>query len=156
MEHPAYFQVSFRPNVKLVTPVRRFVSEFYQRVLVNQELASRVALATHELVENAVSYASDGETEVRVDVVDERLHIRTWNRATPDQIAAVREAIDEINRAADPGEHYQSLMVKTATRTDGSGLGLARVWAEAEMALSYEIDRERVCILANLPLERSA
>ena len=39
-----------------VSTVRRFTAEFYERVLVDQEVSEKVALATHELLENAVKW----------------------------------------------------------------------------------------------------
>lgn len=147
MEQP-YFHVSFRPNVKLISTVRKFTEEFYMRIIDDQETSMRVALATHELLENAVAYAIDGETGVRVELNDDELTVRTWNRTTPDRIAILGQMIDELNRATDPEAHYQDMMNKTAYRTDGSGLGLARIRAEADMLLSYEIATDRVCIAA--------
>jgi anti-sigma regulatory factor (Ser/Thr protein kinase) len=138
----------FRPNVKLVSTVRRFTGDFYRRVLVDQELAGRLALATHEMLENAVTYAHDDETSIRIEVDGELLSIRTWNRAAPDRIAAIRNNIDRTMAAPDPDAYYQQQMLLAAKRSDGSGLGLARVRNEAEMSLSYEIDNDKVCIRA--------
>jgi hypothetical protein len=152
MEQP-YFHVSFRPNVKLISTVRKFTEEFYMRMLDDQEVSEKVALATHELLENAVAYASDGETGVRVELHDGELSVRTWNRATPERIAIVGAMIDELNRSDDPDAHYQSMMNKTAYRTDGSGLGLARIRAEADMKISYEIATDRVCIEARTKIK---
>ncbi|HEY4239648.1 MAG TPA: ATP-binding protein [Kofleriaceae bacterium] len=148
LENPAYFHVAFRPNLRLVSTVRRFTDEFYRRVLVDQEVSSRLALATHELLENAVAYAVDGETGVRIDLADDNLTIKTWNRTSADRVESVRAAIDEMNRAPDADEYYQLMLLKTAKRTDGSGLGLARIRAEADMSVSYEIEDDRVCIVA--------
>ena len=149
METRPYFHLSFRPNIKLVSTVRRFTAEFYKRVLADQELSSRLALATHELLENAVAYALDGETAVRIELDDETLWIKTWNRTTPERITALRGLIDEMNSKADPDEFYQSQLQNTAKRTDGSGLGLGRIRSEAEMNVSYEIENDRVCIVAS-------
>jgi anti-sigma regulatory factor (Ser/Thr protein kinase) len=68
MEKTASFELNFRPNVALVSVVRRFVTEFYQRFLSDADGTSRVALATHELLENAVRYSKDGETTIRIEV----------------------------------------------------------------------------------------
>src|SRR5947209_8429255 len=68
MDHPAYFELNFRPNVALVSVVRRFVNEFYQRFLSDPDATSRLALATHELLENAVKYSKDGETTIRIEL----------------------------------------------------------------------------------------
>ncbi|HEV7555936.1 MAG TPA: DUF6272 family protein, partial [Kofleriaceae bacterium] len=106
------------------------------------------ALATHELLENAVAYASDDETGVRVELTDDHLVVKTWNRTSPERLESLKSAIDEMNSAEDADAYYQVMMKKTAYRTDGSGLGLARIRAEAEMAITYEVTTDRVCIQA--------
>jgi hypothetical protein len=155
MDHslPAFFHVSFAPNIKLVSTVRRFTAEFYRRLLVDQEMSSRLALATHELLENAVAYATDGETGVRIELQEPHLVIKTWNRTSPERLAELKLAIDELNSASDPDEYYQQMLARTANRTDGSGLGLARIRAEADMIVSYQVEaQDRVCILAQTSL----
>jgi anti-sigma regulatory factor (Ser/Thr protein kinase) len=133
----------------LVSTVRRFTAEFYRRVLVDQELSSRLALATHELLENAVAYAVDGETGVRIEIEGDMLTIKTWNKTSPERLAALREIIDDMNATEDADAFYQSMLVKTSKREEGSGLGLSRIRAEAEMSVTYELDaQDRVCILA--------
>ena len=148
MENRPYFHLVFRPNIKLVSTVRRFTGEFYRRVLVDQELASRLALATHELLENAVAYAHDDETAIRIEVDGDLLSVRTWNRATPERLTAIRSSIDRVMAAPDPDAFYQEQMSVAAKRNDGSGLGLARVRNEAEMTISYDIDKDKACIRA--------
>ena len=148
MDRTPYFHLVFRPNIKLVSTVRRFTNEFYRRVLVDQGLAERLALATHELLENAVAYSSDGETSMRIEVEGDVLVIRTWNRTTPERLAAVKKLIDGIIAASDPEQFYQDLLATAAKRTDGSGLGLARVRSEAEMGLEYEVENDQLCIRA--------
>lgn len=149
MEQMPFFHLVFRPNIKLVSTVRRFTEEFYRRVLANQDLSQRLALATHELLENAVAYSSDSETAIRIEIEDDVLTVQTWNRSTPERIAGMRTLLDALAAADDPKEFYQDLMNKSLEREDGSGLGLARVRSEAEMLLTHEIDNEdRVCIRA--------
>lgn len=152
MQRAPYFHLTFRPNIKLVSTVRRFIAEFYRRVLVDQELSSRLALATHELLENAVAYATDEETEVLVEIVEDVLSVKTWNRSSRERLAALAAAIEEMNAATDADAYYQQMLIKTSKRTDGSGLGLARIRAEAEMSLHYELVDDRVCILATSPI----
>ena len=143
-EKVAYVEVSFRPNVELISVVRRFVSDFYARMFKDADATSRVALATHELLENAVRYSWDGETRIRVEVVNpdpqsQVAAIRTWNLASPDHVQAVRNLFQEMDSNSDAFHHYQTLMRRTAKVVGGSGLGLARVRAEAEMELSFEV-----------------
>jgi hypothetical protein len=153
MEQP-YFHVSFRPNLELVSTVRKFTQEFYRKMLDDREASERVALATHELLDNAVSYAIDGETGVRIEFDKDHLVVKTWNRTSPERLAELKAIIDEMNSAPDPDAYYQVLLERTAHRTDGSGLGLARVRAEAEMAITYEVTSDRVCVEARATLNR--
>ncbi len=148
MARAPYFHLTFRPNVSLVSTVRRFIGEFYRRILVDQELAPRLALATHELLENAVAYAIDGETEVEIELVGDQLTVKTWNRTLPERVAIVRSMIDAMNAESDADAHYQKLLIRTSKEPVGSGLGLARVRAECDMRVRYEIQDDRVCILA--------
>src|SRR5687767_362289 len=104
MEH---FHVSFRPNVKLVSTVRRFTAEFSRRVLVDHEMSEKIALATHELLENAVTYASVGDTGVRIEIVEDLLTIKTWNRSSPDRLQALKATIELMNQESDAEKYYQ-------------------------------------------------
>jgi anti-sigma regulatory factor (Ser/Thr protein kinase) len=147
------FTLSFRPNAALVSTVRRFVADFYQTWL-PPELTSEVALATHELLENAVIHSCNGETEVHIEVAahdtGQEVAIRTRNAASPTDLAALREIFEEIRNAPDPDAHYQAMMIRTASRTEGSGLGLARIAAETGMTVSLDIDGDQVIISARM------
>ena len=140
----AYFELQCRPDIPLVTLVRRFVVELYRRFLSDPEGTSRIALATHELLENAARYSKDGETTIRIEVDLDReprqVTIAMSNRAEPVDIAALREVLDGVASAPDAFEFYQRLLVKRArTRKGGSGLGLARICAEGQMKVTYRL-----------------
>lgn len=149
---PAYVELRFRPNVQLISTVRRFVSDFYEYALIDADTVSRLALATHELLENAVRNTANQESRVCIAVETQggvdRVIIRTWNTTTPANVEILKRIFLEMNAAKDPFEYYQLLMKKTARQPDGSGLGLARIRCEAEMALGLEIVGEEVCISA--------
>lgn len=152
------FTLSFRPNTALVSTVRRFVLDFYQCCL-TPDLTSQVALATHELLENAVLHSSNGETEVHIEITPltrgQSVCIRTRNAATPQDVGALHALFAELDAVTNPDEFYQSMMRRSAQRADGSGLGLARILAETQMAMTLEVNGDDVCISARMDTQRS-
>ncbi|AKU99877.1 hypothetical protein AKJ09_06541 [Labilithrix luteola] len=147
----AVFELRFTPSVALVATVRRFVSDFYAQMLGDDDLSGRLAMATHEMLENTVHYSSDGKGSLeifmkrrpqRVDVC-----IKTRNRAEAEVLARAKEALDGVVGAEDPNAHYLALCRRAAKRSDGgSGLGLGRIRAEADLGVSYSIGGEQLTI----------
>jgi len=137
-----FCELSFQRRPELVSIVRRFVSDFYDQTLADADASSRVALATHELLENAVKYARNGQATVRIEVSatgsSAHIRIRTRNRATPEDAAYITRTISEMRGSPDPNLYYLDVIRRNARRTDGSGLGLARIHAEAEMEVSVK------------------
>ncbi len=151
MSTPTAFELSFQPNVELISIVRRFVSDFYERMVEDPDAVSRMALATHELLENAVKYSIDGATSLSITFEPGEtsvVSIRLSNRASRENLAGLAELFEEMKNNDDPFAHYQAVMARSAKRKVGSGLGLVRVRAEGEMTMSHTIEDDRVTILA--------
>jgi hypothetical protein len=153
-------ELAFSPNIALISTVRRFVNHFFDELLTDKEASSRMALTAHELLENACKYSTDGETTIRIEVsavgVPGRLggtvraiRIRLYNRTAPGHIARLAESFEEMRASADPDTYYQKALTRAAKLCEGSGLGLARLWAEADMRLSYELEGDLVCLIAD-------
>ena len=152
MELPTSFELTFRPDLELVTDVRAFVEQLYQRVLHDKELSGRLAIATHELLENAVKYSLDGETSLRIDVAPaagaRAIAVRTRNRADARHVTTLRGYLDEMQASDDPTAYYLSRMRRAAGGADVSQLGLARIRCEAEMQLSCSVEGDTVTVQA--------
>src|SRR5258706_15726760 len=97
----ARFELAFSPNMRLIAVVRRFVSDFYSEVLSDAEITSRLTVASHELLENAVKYSFDGNTCIQIEVRKDDdgqgtvVTIDTRNRTDPKNLVALRTLIDE-------------------------------------------------------------
>ncbi|HWO24236.1 MAG TPA: hypothetical protein VNO30_36080 [Kofleriaceae bacterium] len=152
MEIPTSFELTFRPDLELVTDVRTFVEQLYQRVLHDKDLSGRLAIATHELLENAVKYSLDGETSLRIDVAPTAgapaIAVRTRNRAEARHVTTLRGYLDEMRASDDPTAYYLTRMRRAAGGTHVSQLGLARIRCEAEMQLSCSVEGDTVTVQA--------
>ena len=139
-----------------LTAVRRFVAELADSVVRDSELAARLALATHELLENAVKYNIDDATMLRVTMTPQTestsevaVTIRTRNRATPENLRIAERLITQVREAEDPFMFYQQLIIASAEASEGSGLGLARIRAETEMTIDFTIEGDQIEIVAH-------
>ena len=154
-----YLEICFRPTVATINEARRLVAALYAPLVSSADIAQRIALTTHELLENALKYSVDGTTVLRIELSHEKgprtLTVETRNVTSPDRKAGLVEAFDEMKRVGDATEYYQFAMKRTRTIRHGSGLGLARIWAEAEMSLSHAFSGDEARVIATLSIEES-
>jgi hypothetical protein len=149
----AVIRLDFQPYVELISSARRFVSDFCDAYVSDPDAVSRVALTTHELLENVVKYSSDGITTMEIELSAETegealLRIRARNRAAPERVEELVRLVSELEAAEDPLAMYLQVMMQSATREVGSGLGLARIRAEGEMDIHCDVEGDEVTIVA--------
>jgi len=144
-------QLSMTVSPQLVSPLRRFVEEVVEKFGCEPDLSARIAMAAHELLENVAKYGEERAGTVglgrRRDGDGWRVVIAVSNQASPGRIARLKTAFHEMDAAKNPTLHYFSLMQREVPAGE-SGLGLARIRAEAEMGLEVEIVRDKVTIAA--------
>jgi len=143
------FGLQLHPQPRMVSVVRRFVAESCEKMVGDPVAVHRVALAVHELLENAAKYAVGEKTGLTVRFERHGANIRLTNQTTPEHVARLRACIESIQSAAEPFLHYQDLMRRSFGVVEESGLGLARIRAEAELKLSLEIRGNMVTIVAS-------
>jgi hypothetical protein len=152
-----YLEICFRPSIATINEARRLVAALYEPLVADQNIAERVALATHELLENALKYSLDGTTVLRIELSHERaprtITVETRNAISQDRKVGLADAFEEMRRFGDATEYYQFAMKRTRTMRHGSGLGLARIWAEAEMDLSHAFHGDEARVTAALSIE---
>jgi hypothetical protein len=147
-----HLSMHFSPTFDLITTAREFVMQFYDAILDDPDATSRVALTAQELLENATKYSADGTTILEIDVTKEEsghvLSVRTSNGADPKHLSELQRRFDAMDRSKDAFGYYTDLMRRTAKDEEVSGLGLARVWAEAEMDVRCSIVGREATITA--------
>ena len=142
----------------MVSIVRRFVEESFEKIVGDPEAVFRVSLAVHELLENAAKYAVGDKTglSVHFESNGSAASITLTNQTTPEHIERLRACIAEIQASDEPVALYRDMMRRTFGIQEESGLGLARIRAEGELNLSLEIDGCMVTIVAScLPTRRT-
>lgn len=144
------FGLQVPPQARMVSIVRRFVEESFEKVLSDVDTVHRVSLAVHELLENAAKYSVGRHTELRVRLQPSGpASIEMTNETTPEHVARLCACVGEIQAATDPFAHYQALMRRMVGVDEESGLGLARLRAEGDLVLSLEVNGTMVTIVAS-------
>ncbi len=153
------FELTFRPTIPIISVVRNSVMRLYERVLENTDASARIALATHELLENTLRHSADGNAVLQIRVegagAPRRVVIETRNRATPANIAELSAQAAEMS-ALDAQAYLMELMLRCSDSDEDGGLGLARVRAEAEMDIAIKTEGDCVSIVATTELGAAA
>jgi hypothetical protein len=85
-----------------------------------------------------------------------RIVIRTCNRSGAQDLEQALAIVAEIQAAGDAFEHYQDVLRRNARRRGGSGLGLARICAEADMTLTCEVQGDELAVVARTSMHGPA
>jgi two-component sensor histidine kinase len=147
------FELSLDPNPRMVSIVRRFVEETFEKLVGDPDAIFRISMAAHELLENGAKYALSRRAVLRV-VLEEKeegasAQIAITNDTTKEHVERLRSRVAEISASADPFALYQTLMRRSSKMREESGLGLARIRAEGEMSLALEVTGTTVTIVAS-------
>ncbi len=136
-----------------ISPSRGYIVEILQPIFIDDDEVDRLAIATHELLENCVKYSSSDhvhfEFEVNREGDEAVANIRTTNSALLSHITELRRRIDALNAAHDPIAHYDEI-IRESLIQGGSSLGLARVRAESGVHLSYQIQKDVVVVFGEM------
>jgi hypothetical protein len=144
------FELDLKPHPRMVSRVRRLVEREFAEGGGDSEAVYRLAMVTHELLENAVRYSEGDEVklEVQLDTTRGQMRARMTNTTSPKHRERLRARIGLLKSAARPSEVYEDLM-RRPPRPDGeSGLGLARIVSEGHLDLSVEDHGDSVTVEA--------
>jgi hypothetical protein len=116
------FHLEVSMGVQYLTSVRRFIADLTESVVHNSELASRLAMATHELLENAVKYTLDPTRLVTLQLwakAERSVHVTVVNVSNETLVAPLRELLQKLNEAPDPVAYYQDLIASSLAHESG-------------------------------------
>jgi len=136
-----YIEIRFGPRWKYISPARVFIQNFVAIALSDQAKADGIAMATSELLENAVKYGASDDTHCIVQAFPETgtITASVTNQASEQGALAVKELYEKVMTGT-PLDAYIVQMREAATRTDGkSQLGLARIRYETGADLKLAI-----------------
>ena len=137
-------EIRFGPRWKFISPARVFIQNFIAVALSDRVKADAVAMATNELLENAVKYGTSDDTHCVVQAHSDTgvIEASVTNQASEQSAHELKSIYDKI-MTGDPLEAYIVQMREAAMRTDGkSQLGLARIRYETGADMRLEISTD--------------
>lgn len=137
------------PPWVFIDEIRRFVGSFCACACPAAARDEHLALAVHELVQNAVTCcdAAPVELSLEVDVPADRVSVQVSNACTAEEAAALKQRIDRMNREPDALRSYFLTMSESRAAERG-GLGLARIRFESQLELAAFPGPGRVTVQA--------
>jgi len=150
---PIYLMLRMKPPWVFVDEIRRFVESFCACACPGQSREAQVALAVHELMQNAIPHAGgeDVDLTLQVDPVADRIEVAVSNPCTEAQLVELQQRVERLNSEPDALRSYLRAMGEAPISARG-GLGLARIRFEAQLELAVIREGQRVTILARGPL----
>ena len=154
---PVYLTLRMKPPWVFIDEIRRFVESFCACAYTGHNREAQLAMAVHELMQNAVPNSHDDEVELTLEVEPESDHVAVsvTNRCTDAEYQALIDKISAMNDEPDALKHYLKAMQETPTVHRG-GLGLARVRFEGQLELSVSRAGGRLTVHASGPLRPPA
>lgn len=140
-------EVRLETSPQLLQQMSDFVGA-YSKYRFQPRTAERIALASYELVENAVSYGSvSGDVLFSLLENDHCVEIQVTNDASAGRVTNLRAKLELLR--ADAEKVFLDEMGKSMTGSGGrAALGLARVCHEGQMDLECEVEGNRVTMRA--------
>jgi anti-sigma regulatory factor (Ser/Thr protein kinase) len=146
---PIYLMLRMKPPWVFVDEIRRFVESFCSCACPGQSREAQIALAVHELMQNAIPQAGgeDVDLTLQVDPLANRIEIAVSNPCSDDQFHELLERVERLNSEPDALRSYLRAMSE-APATSRGGLGLARIRFEGQLELAVLREGRRVTVLA--------
>jgi len=141
------FRLVLSPGLPLLEDTVKLVAT-YARSRFSQRVADRVALASQELLNNALDYCKVGhEVVFELSVGEDDVEVRVENAAIAERVDMLRKHLARIE------QNPEGIFAEEVRRAlDGRGarpmLGLSRIRAEAQMEVDVKVELNNVAVTA--------
>jgi hypothetical protein len=141
------FQVRLETSPQLLQGAVEFTS-LYTKHRFPARMAERVALASHELIENAITYGSvSADVVYTLGVVEDHIEIRVTNSSSLARLKNLRTHLERLR--IDPEKVFREEMARSISGTGArAALGLARISYECQMDIGFEAEGSQVTLRA--------
>jgi anti-sigma regulatory factor (Ser/Thr protein kinase) len=152
-----HLMLRMKPPWVFIDEIRRFVESFCACACPGTNREAQLALAVHELMQNAIPHSQGQDVDLLLEVEPERdqVTVAVTNRASEAEHHALLERVARMNGEQDALAHYLKMMSESPATSRG-GLGLARVRFEAQLELTVTYAEGRVTVRATGPLRAPA
>jgi len=148
--------LGFRNRARWLPPTRNLVVDVCSEYLESAATTEQIMTAVQELLENLVKYSVGSRATFSFELLvvegQPTARIATRNAALPAQLDGAVQVLSSVVAAADPVGLFEEMVAQSGER-NGSGLGLARLRAEAGLLLAYGVEGNQLAILATRPVE---
>lgn len=135
-----------------ISSTRLLLAALCDHFVSDAAFSDRVALAAHELLENALKYSreADGLVNCQLDVVQGQLWLRVRNAPDTAHLETLRSVFRELDEG-DPLDVYLRRM-EASVSCNKSELGLARLRYETGAELDLEFEGGFVTVMAGFAM----
>jgi hypothetical protein len=158
--HQRFVLIEFAPTSGCLGSIVTVVNDFCRNVVDDPSIKFSFQLAAYELTENLVKYATSGRTSLRIEVESSlrgpEIVLTTQNEAPPERLSDACARLTEIEAAPDPTAYFDQLIQQSLACPSEARLGLGRLRAEGELALSHSVTGNCLTIQVRRAVRRPA
>ena len=152
-ERTIYLMLRMKPPWVFIDEIRRFVESFCACACPGHGREAQLALAVHELMQNAIPHARGGAVDLVLEVEPsaERVSVKVTNPCTDEEFAALSARLASLYCETDALASYLRAMRESPAGTRG-GLGLPRIRFESQLDIRTSREGDRLTVEASGPL----
>ena len=136
-----FIKVEFAPSCGCLGTIVAVVTDFCRNVTDDPDIIFAFRLAAFELTENILKYCEGDRASVEISVDNTAngsdLVMAVSNEASPERLQDVCERLVAAETAAEPVAHFDGLVRDTLNSPNESRLGIGRLRAESDLAVSH-------------------